>query len=279
VTGSPARWAALAVAATLAMAHPVPVVAGEPAPSTDAQIAFLRHARVVSARPIGKGITGALRLTLSDGALSHDAAFQSVDEASSAQDIREGKKRAGELFFVDSYRYNIAAWELSRLLGLDHMMPATVERRHNGALGALSWWVDDVMMDEAERERTSSNPPPGQHVALARQRQLMQIFSELVRDTDRNKGNVLYTNDWRVIMLDFTRAFRTQPQLRMPDNLLGCDRALLGRLRALTEADIARATGSHLTKQELSAILKRRDLIVQHFDRLIEKRGEAAVLF
>lgn len=279
VTGSRARWAALAVAATLAMVHPVPVGAGEPAPSTEAQIAFLRNARVVSARPIGKGITGALRLTLSDGALTHDAAFQSVNEASSAQDIREGKKRAGELFFVDSYRYNIAAWELSRLLGLEQMMPATVERRHNGALGALSWWVDDVMMDETERERTSSNPPPGQHVALARQRQLMQIFSELVRDTDRNKGNVLYTHDWRVIMLDFTRAFRTQAQLRMPDNLLGCDRALLGRLRALTEADIARATGSHLTKQELSAILKRRDLIVQHFDRLIEKRGEAAVLF
>ena len=50
---------------------------------------------------------------------------------------------------------------LSRLLGLDQMMPATIERRHNGAIGALSWWVDDVLMDEAQRERTGTAPPGG----------------------------------------------------------------------------------------------------------------------
>ena len=259
-------------------AGPAPAAA-QPAPSTDAQLVFLKHARVVSSRPIGKGITGALRLTLSDGTLTHDAAFQSVNEASTLQDIRQGRKRAGELRFVDSYRYNIAAWELARLLGLGHMMPATVERQHNGSTGALSWWVDDVLMDEAEREKTSSSPPAGHQVPFGRERQLMQIFAELVRDTDRNKGNVLYTRDWRVIMLDFTRGFRLQAQLRMPESLLACDRALLERLRTLTAEEIAQAVGPHLTKPEVTAILQRRDLIVQHFDALVKKRGEKAVLF
>jgi hypothetical protein len=266
------------VAAVALAAGPVPATA-QPASPTEAQLAFLKQARIVSSRPIGRGITGALRLTLSDGALTHDAAFQSVDEASTLDDLRQGRKRAGELRFVDSYRYNIAAWELARLVGLAHMMPATVERQHNGSDGALSWWVDDVLMDEAERERTSSTPPAGYQVPFGRERQLMMIFSELVRDTDRNKGNVLYTRDWRVIMLDFTRGFRLQEQLRMPETLLACDRTLLARLRTLTADQVTQAVGRHLTKPEVSALLQRRDLIVQHFDTLVKKRGETAVLF
>jgi hypothetical protein len=270
---------AAALLAVLALSAGERVSADQAAPPTDTQIAFLKTARIVASKPIGKGITGALRLTLSDGALTHDAAFQSVNEASSARDIREGRKRAGELLFVDSYRYNIAAWELARIVGLEHMMPATIERRHNGAIGALSWWVDDVMIDEEERERTSASPPAGQLVAFGRQRQVMHVFAELVRDTDRNKGNVLYTNDWRLIMLDFTRAFRTEGQLRRPENLLGCDRNLLARLRTLTEHEVTGAVGSHLTKPELSGLLRRRDLIVAHFDQLVKARGEAAILF
>jgi hypothetical protein len=245
---------------------------------TAQQLAFLASARVIASRPIGKGITGALRLTLSDGQLTHDASFQSVDEKSSDQDIREGRLRAGELRFVDSYRYNIAAWEMARLLGLDGMMPATVERRHQGKVGALSWWVDNVLMDEAERERTDAQPADGA-LALVRQRQRMQVFAELLYDTDRNKGNVVYTRDWRVVMLDFTRAFRTQQTLRTPQTLTTCDRQLLARLRTLTEQDVARATGRQLTPEERRALMARRTLIVAHFDRLIAERGEGTVLY
>ena len=111
---------------------------------------------------------------------------------------------------MDSYRYNIAAWELSRLLALDD---DDAGRRWSAATtaqsGALSWWVDDVLMDEAERERTNAGPPAGRTVAMVRERQRMRCSRSCVYDTDRNKGNVLYTRDWRVVMLDFTRAFRT----------------------------------------------------------------------
>lgn len=247
--------------------------------SVDEQLAFLKNAKVVSSRPIGKGITGALRLTLNDGTRTHDAAFQKVDDKSSDQDIRSGKKRAGELRFVDSYRYNIAAWDIARLLGLERMMPATIERRYRGDVGALSWWVDDVAMDEAERERTSAQPPDGGSLALVRQRQLMQVFAELLYDTDRNKGNVVYTDDWRLVMLDFTRAFRTHQALRAPQTLGMIDRNLLARLRALTRESVTQAVGSRLTAEEVGAMMARRDLIVAHFDQLVKERGESAVLF
>ena len=46
---------------------------------------------------------------------------------------------------------------------------------------------------------------------------------------DRNKGNVLYTKDWRVIMIDFTRAFRLDHELRYPETLQTCDRSSVQR--------------------------------------------------
>ena len=273
------RLAALGVAAAFTALGASQPLAGQPDLTVEQQIAFLKNAKVISSRPIGKGITGALRLTLSDGTLTHDAAFQKVDEKTSDQEIREGKKRAGELRFVDSYRYNIAAWEMARLLGLEAMMPATVERRYRGDLGALSWWVDDVMMDEAEREKKSAQPPEGGGLPMVRQRQQMQVFAELVYDTDRNKGNVVYTNDWQLIMLDFTRAFRTHSTLRTPQAMGMIDRKLLARLRSLTRPDVAKAVGPQLTPLEIDALMKRRDLIVAHFDQLVKQRGEKAVLF
>ena len=269
-----------AAAATLAVVLTTAAAAdARQSPPVERQLAFLTSARIVASKPIGKGTTGALRLTLSDGALTHDASFQSVDEKNTADNLRQGKKIAGELRFVDAYRYNIAAWQLARLLQLAEMMPPTVERTHAGQRGALSWWMDDVLMDEAERERTSAVPANGGVQELARQRMIMQVFTELVRDTDRNKGNVLYTSQWRVIMLDFTRAFRLEPELRRPDSITRCSRDLLARLRTLVREDVARAVGRQLTGDEVTALMKRRDLIVQRFDALIAARGEASVLF
>jgi hypothetical protein len=147
---------------------------------------------------------------LSDGTRTHDAAFQSIAEEPRV----DGRKRAGEMRFADHYRYNIAAWRLASRLGLGQMMPPTVQRDVQGKRGALSWWIDDVMMDEAERELKNLQPPDS--LAFIRQRMRMNVFAELVRDTDRNKGNVVYTSDWRVFMLDFSRAFRLETPLRAP---------------------------------------------------------------
>lgn len=260
------------VAALAAIVPPGVARAQAPLP-VDAQLAFLSSAKVVKSRPIGKGITGALRVTLTDGTRTHDAAFQAV-----AQSPRfDGKKRAGELRFVDHYRYNLAAWRLAVLLGLGPMMPATVERSVDGKTGALSWWIDDVMMDEDEREKKDAQPPSSR--LFGQERQRMLVFAELVRDTDRNKGNVVYTKDWRLIMLDFTRAFRLDTELRAPAALPTCDRTLFAAMKAMTRAQLERALDGSLLQNEVTALLARRDRLVAHFDALIAQRGESAVLY
>jgi hypothetical protein len=272
-----ARGRVLWALIVLLQVSPAAAQSAAPVLTTDQQREFLLKARITGSRPIGKGVTGSLRLTLTDGTNTHDAAFQSIEQRNTEEDVRRGRRRAGELRFADSYKYNVAAYELARLLGLDDMMPVTVERRYRGELGSLTWWVDDVLMDENEREKSNVVPP--NPVAFARQRQRMFVFAELVRDTDRNKGNVLYTKDWRVVMIDFTRAFRVDRELRNPDMIQQCERGLYQRLQELTRQQLERAVEDHLTGAEIGGVLARRQLIVDRLARLIKERGERAILY
>ena len=243
----------------------------------DEQRAFLLKAEIVSARPAGKGITGSLRLTLSDGRTTHDGGFQSIDDRASIEDRRRMRRRAGELNFVDSYKYNIAAYEIARLLQLDDMMPVTVERRYQGKLGSLTWWVDDFLMDEAERETSPEQPPIP--LEFQRQRMKMFVFAELVGDVDRNKGNVLYTKGWRVVMIDFSRAFRLHDGLRQPAGLTTIDRGLWEKLQELTRDGIGRAVGANLTPEETSAVARRQSALIAHYQQLIKTHGAHIVLY
>lgn len=233
--------------------------------------AFLKDARIVRSRQIGRGITQPWRLTLSDGRLTHDAAFQSVDERKLRAELRRGP----EINFVDSWRYDVAAYRLAQLLGLEEMLPVTVERRWRGTVGALSWWID-TQMDELERTRKGIEPPDRD--AWNRQMYRLRVFTELVNDTDRNLGNVLITPEWQIRMIDFTRGFRLWEKIREHE-LVRCDRALLEHLALLTEEDVARATDRYLSRAEAHAVLVRRDLIIAHFQRLIAEKGAAAVLY
>src|SRR2546426_325644 len=90
---------------------------------------FLLNAKVVQSKHTGKGITSPWRLTLRDGTVTHDGGFQSVDEHKARMEFANGTV---ELNFVDSYKYNIAAYALAELLGVDDMLPVYVERKWNG---------------------------------------------------------------------------------------------------------------------------------------------------
>ena len=267
----------------LPMALTGPVVAGlvlatalgAPAQSFDKAgiTEFMLTAEIVEAVEIGKGVTKPWRLTLSDGEITHDVGFQSVNE-------KRDRKRLGqrqEFNFVDAYRYNIAAYRVAELLGIDHMMPVTVERDWNGKRGAMSWWIDDVMMNEEARLTERRWPEDMQ--THNRQYYRMLVFAELVYDTDRNQGNVLYSSDWKLWMIDFSRSFRIWDQLQAPQNVTQCDRDLLERMRGLSRARLEEHMRPYLTPGEMNAVLKRRDKLVDHFESLIEQKGERLVLY
>ena len=231
---------------------------------------FLQQGEIVDIRDAGDGVTGSQRATLTDGTLTHDVHIQSVDITKSVFQARGYT----ELNFKDSYRFNIAGYRLARLLGIN-TVPVSVERSVNGEDAAVTWWVDDVQMNERERiERRMMGPHP---IRTSNQLQLMRIWDELIQNRDRNQGNILWTNDWTLWLIDHTRAFRLEDELLKSDDLMRIDRGLLGRLKGLTKESVENAVGDSLSTFEQQAVLERRDRIVKAFEERAARVGAAAV--
>ena len=145
------------------------------------------------------GITLTRRATLAHGPITHDAQIQTVDIAKS---LFVGDKGTSEVNFKDSYRYNIAGYRLAMLLGLNHV-PMSVERRVEGNDAAVTWWVDDVLMDEGARTKKGA-PKEWDPSRTASQVYILRVFDELIANRDRNAGNLLWTTDGKMWMIDHT---------------------------------------------------------------------------
>ena len=150
------------VVATLSLA--ASSLAGQSKATTTSQLTpaemetFLQKARIMGKKDAGAGVTGSLRVTLSDGKLTHDAHVQFVD-------ITKPVFEAGqhtELNFKDSYRFNIAGYRLAQLLEIN-TVPMSVERKRSpdeedDGTGPTA----DVESDpvDAHLGRTDSEPRP-----------------------------------------------------------------------------------------------------------------------
>jgi len=249
------------------------VAADEPTLTKEQIKQFLLTAKVVNSHETKKGITHTTRLTLSDGTVTHDASFQPMDEHKREMKLASG---AIELNFVDSYKYNIAAYALAELLGMDDMLPVYVERKWNGNLGSLSWWLP-VKMDEVERHKQKLTAPDAD--AWNNQMYKIRVFDQLVSDDDPNLTNVLIGENWQIWRIDFSRAFRLNKEPKEPKNLVRCDRQLLEKLKALDAGVLTEKTNRYLTKDEVKAVMARRDKIVAQFQKMIAETSENEVLY
>ena len=267
------RWIFGLVLASFAVAS-APAGADEPNFTEQQKIDFMQHAKVIASKPEKKGTSNASHLTLSDGTVTYDASFQPIDERKP-----QGPAPGGgiELNFRDYWGYNIAGYRIAKLLGLDDMVPVYTERKWNGKTGAISWRVQDVQFDEAERHKRNISPPDQD--AWARQMYKLRVLSQLFYDMDVNLTNVLVTKDWRIWRIDFSRAFRLQHDLKDPKDLVQCDRQVLAKLRQLTYDQVFDATKPYLTKDEVKALMARRDKMVILFDTLVAQKGESQVLY
>ena len=269
----PLRWRRLILATVVCLTCTRFVTASDEPTLTKEQIKqFLLTAKVVKSQEAKKGITQTLRLTLSDGTVTHDASFQKIDEHKPRMELASGT----ELNFVDSYKYNIAAYQLAELLGLDDMLPVYVERKWKGDAGSLSWWLP-VKMDEVERHRQNLTAPDPD--AWNNQMYKVRVLDQLVYDNDPNLTNVLIGEDWKIWRIDFTRAFRLSKDLRDPKDLVRCDRQLFEKLKALDANELTAKTKHYLNKDEVKAVMARRDKIVAQFQKLISEKGEKEVLY
>jgi hypothetical protein len=152
--------------------------------------------------------------------------------------------------FRESYKAEIAAYEIDKLLKLD-MVPPTVERQLEGNTGAAQVWVENIvgLKDGALPEEAARGKWENQLVRMA-------MFDHLIGYRDRNLTNTLRDAAWQLILIDHSRAFTAHSEL--PRKLTKIDRALWDTMEKLTRAQLDTALKPWLDEPEIAAVVERR---------------------
>jgi len=190
--------------------------------------------------------------------------------------------------FLDNWKCEIAAYRLDKLLGLN-MVPPTVEKRFQGNKGSCQLILENIIMLRTKQEEKIKTPSY-RILHLNRATYLQRAWDNLIANTDRNMGDILYTEDWRMILIDHSRAFRsskkytknlifTEKHKEGPKIMKKLPRAFVEKLKTLNFELIRDIVGEYLTDKEIDAVLLRRDLILKAIGERIKKLGEDKVLY
>jgi hypothetical protein len=227
----------------------------------------LRTANIVKVKDLGTGITKPLKFTLDTGKFQFAAVFKTVDERKSGL---TKLATSVEMDFKDSWMFEVAAYELDKLLGLN-MVPVTVERTYNGKKGSLQLWVEDAITEKARKEK---NLQALDVKEWNQQIFKVRVFDNLIYNIDRNLGNLLITSDWKIYMIDHSRCFKNLDILMHAGDMSSFSRSLLDSLKKLDEKNVKEHCGKYLTGIEIKMMLKRRDQILELSKRLKSEKGD-----
>jgi len=216
---------------------------------------FLRTAKVEKVADIPIGVTRPRRAFLAAGGLAGSFAWKVLPPGT-----RDG--------YFESYKSEIAAYELDKILGLN-MVPVVVERRVNNDVGAAVLWLDGVRSWETVLPLPK---PASWNREIAR----MKMFDDLIGNSDRNKGNLIVDDDWHLFLIDHSRAFAADP--RLPQELQSIDRRLWENMLQLDAASLRQSVGQWLDSRQIQMLLRRRDAMKKKIEALAAKAG-ASVFF
>jgi hypothetical protein len=237
---------------------------------------FLKTAQITGQKQLTgeEAVTNPWVLTLKKGDLTHRALWKNA----------EGRQKG----YIEGWQWEIAAYRLDRFLGLN-MVPPTVERRFQENRGSCQYWIDDCITLK-EKEEKKIKTPSYKVFPMNRSIYLQRFWDNLIANEDRHQNQILLTKDWRMILIDHSRTFRTSKKFTEkliytekhpegPKLMSELPRALVEKIKALTPESIKAAVGEYLTDEEIKAVLIRRDLILAEIDKLIKKNGEDQVLY
>jgi hypothetical protein len=241
---------------------------------------FLKTAPIISYEEIGEGVTKPFRVTLKKGDVEAKAAWKNPSG------IQNG--------FLEGWQYEIAAYRLDKLIGLN-MIPVAVERELNGKPGALSLWATSQYSLLKVMEQNIEIPAAAQE-KVENMKYVTRAFDSLIANEDRTQQNVLFTKDWRTILIDHSRSFRSSKEFT--DKLMNgknglkrkmatgepflfrrLPRSFVEGVKALDFKSIKDAVGPYLTDKEIEAVLKRKTLLLAEINDMIKENGEARVLY
>jgi hypothetical protein len=216
----------------------------------------LKTAEVVNMEEVGTGVTRPRR--------AHLRASPPVE--SIAWKVLPPGQRGG---YWESYKSEIAAYELDKLLGMN-MVPPAVERTIDGETGAAVMWLDGLK----SVKELGGKVPSGS--AWGKPLRKMLLFDNLTENIDRNAGNILVGPPGELILIDHSRAFSSETKL--VNKIERVDAELWDRVKALTREDLDHAIGQLIDSKQVEAIVKRRDAMVKEVDKLVAQKGRALVI-
>jgi hypothetical protein len=217
---------------------------------------YIKSADVVGIEEIKVGVTKPRKATLTPGGLVEAIAFKAIAPG-----------RYGG--FWESYKSEIAAYELDKMLGLG-MIPPTVEKRVKGDLGAAVMWISPTKsfkdLGGVPGQAGIAGPTGAKIPTWSKQLTRAKMFDNLIANIDPNLGNWLVDPDWNLILIDHTRAFTASKDLF--HKIQNVDDELWEKMKALDEASLTDRLGKLVGKGEIRAVLQRRDKMQQEFDKL-----------
>ena len=152
-----------------------------------------------------------------------------------------------------------------------------MERTIDNKTGSLQLWVEGAFT-EYERRKQKLLPKDGGRWGAEMYK--VNLLNQLTYNTDtKNALNILFDPDFRVYAIDNSRSFPLYKELPAAKELRRFSRSVIGRLRELDREKAEGHLGSWLHDSEISALLKRCDLVLEHADRLLAEQGEAVVLY
>jgi len=245
----------------------------------EAQEEFLMTAEIIRSEPIDEGVTKPFQLYLRKSGLESKACWKNPS----------GLQRG----FFEGWQYEIAAYRLDKLIGLN-MVPPAVEREFRGKKGALvSWAESKYSLDKIIAEGLRIPDAALDHTE--KMKWLTRAWDSLIANEDRTQQNILYTEDWRMILIDHSRSFRAtgefterlvfgrngiqRSQQGTPFLFRRLPRSFVEKVEALTFENIKAAVGTSLEDKEIRAVIARRNLLLKEVAEMIKERGETAVLY
>jgi hypothetical protein len=212
--------------------------------------AHLVNAAVVRMEDIGTGVTKPRRAYLQP-AEPFDSLVWKV--------LPPGHRRG----HWESYKSEIAAYELDKLLQMN-MVPPAVERTIDGDKGAAIMWLPGLKSVKQLGGRMPAGPEWG------RATRRMLTFDAFIGNSDRNAGNILLGPPGELILIDHSRAFIEDTDL--PRKIERVDADLWGHIQALSRDQLVRALGPWVEDHAIDAMIERRQKISEEIDEQVAKK-------
>lgn len=218
---------------------------------------YLERAKVRETRPLGRGSTRPLLLDLDDGGKKMRGLFKYVQEPP-----EDRSANGAQCIVRDRWQHEIAAYRLDRLIGLN-LVPVTVGRWFGSkGRGSIQRWIDAAMDHRNAQIRI---PGKKYHEGLFDTWERMRVFDALIGNPDRKDSDILHLPRKKVILLvDHSKAFSPTPELD-PFLLGSCelDGEMERALRSLDVKELKKELGQLLSRKQIDAVLKRRDLLLE----------------